>query len=144
MDNREEAIFAVLQGVPVEVIAKELDVSENTVYRWLREGGHTKQVRSLRDKAIIDDYLSGERVHDIVSKHDICVATLYVILHSNKVELRAPNRDVATDEEIVHMYKSGMPVIAIRKESGRSFGTIYSILEDHNVRLRQYSQRRGE
>jgi transposase-like protein len=143
--DRDEAIYAVLQGVPVEAVAKELGVSEPTVYRWMREGGHSKQVRNLRDRKVIHDYEHSDKgVHAICGDHDISIATLYRILHDNNVELRKPTRTEEDDDLVVELYKDGETVINIRRITERSFTTIYTILEERGVRLRNYSRRRGE
>lgn len=144
MDNREEAIFAVLQGVPIPVMAKELGVTEATIYRWMKEGGHSKQIRDMRNREVIDDYVSSDlRIEEILDKHDIGNATLYKIIHDNNVPMRKPTRDEDRDAKVIEMYKAGVTVAGIVKAMSMSYNTLYDILEDHDIRTRRYSIRRG-
>lgn len=144
MDDREEAIMSALQGVPIPTIAKELGVSESTIYRWMREGGHTAQAIKIRHRRAIDAYLEGEKVYDILDRFSMSTQTLYSLLKQYDVPYR---HGTITDDEkqlIIDMYKAGAPLARIRKETGRALQSIYDTLEEHNVRLRQYSVKRGE
>lgn len=148
LTDKDEAIMAVLQGVPVEVVADELNVSAETVYRWMREGGHTTQARKIQEREIADVYVNepDKTVFDIADQFEISVANLYHILHRQNTPLRRPTRakNPEVDELVVSMYRKGAPLKDIRRATGKGYGTIYEILEDYEVRLRQYSTRRGE
>lgn len=148
LTDRDEAIMAVLQGVPVNVVADELQVSESTIYRWMREGGHSSQVKKMERRKITNLYIERPEmnVHDICDKFGISTATLYRMLHERNIPLRKPTRakNPDMDDLVVDMYESGNTLLEIRQATGKGYGTIYEILEDRNVRLRLYSTRRGE
>lgn len=145
MDKREEAIMAVLQGVPVDTMAAELDVGKATIYRWLREGGHSKQARRIRHQEIIDDYLDeSNQVHDILEKYGMSTQTLYSILHDRNIPLRRAGRNEDRDQLAVDLYEAGVTMREIRAATGYANETLYDIYKERNIRLRRYSVRRGE
>lgn len=142
--DRDEAIVAVLQGVSVDVVAEELGVSTDTVYRWMRDGGYSTQAKKLRDREIVNVYVDSDtRVHDICDQFGISIATLYGILHKHKTPMRKPTTTEEDMDAVVEMYEAGHTLKRIRLDTGKSYSTIYEILEQRNIRTRYYSRRRG-
>lgn len=145
MNRKEEAIQAVLQGVDPEVMANELGVSTSTIYRWLEEGGHKAQARKIRHREIAEMYNNTDMtVRELCDHFGISTTALYNAVHVTKTPLRKESVDDDDEQTIISMYQAGTKVREIKQVTGRCYETIYSVLEENNIRTRRYSRRRGE
>lgn len=130
-------------GLTPTAIASELLVSSQTVRRILKE--HDKEV-SHKPKHIVDEdvvvqaYVDGRPVPEILAKNSITYTILYKILHDHKVETRKVSEKEITDvrlDRAVDLYKAGAPLWSIKQETGISQPTLHATLHRREILLRR-------
>lgn len=94
-------------------------------------------------KEIIDEYIKGTPVKEIVKKHNIYLALFYEILRKHNIPLRRKEKQKmprhkkkkrAIQKKIIKMYKKGMSIYKISKTLGLPTSTIYYILKRHGLK----------
>lgn len=131
-----------------DVIATELGVSLNTVYRVLREANLIGAILSperahLSVEAtakMIERYLANEDVATLLQEYSLSQATFYRLLRDNNVptrgELAQEQRRRALDDAI-NMYRQGIKIWRITQVTGISGYKLNKAIHDRDVPMRR-------
>ena len=129
-------------GIPISEIAREMGMSNDTVSRILKEHGRdtSRKAKPVDETGITQDYLDEVSVPDILAKYGISYARLYKVLEDNGVPTRKAAQSEVKSKRLEHavsLYQNGMPLWAIKQETGVSQPTLHEELHKRNVPLRR-------
>ncbi len=144
-EERDKLVVELYQkGVPVEEIAEKACINRATIYSILRRHGiqpsrKTRRSRELtpeEEKKLVEEYLSGIPVQELMEKYGLSATKLYNILSKYGVPRRAPRRSHSHRritpeevEEIRKLYEQGASVYEIAKRLKRPISTVYAVLK---------------
>lgn len=132
-------VLANTPGISETVIAKELGLSAREVHRLISQ--YAPQVlhalRQQRLQAAIQDYEDGLPIHAILSRNSISQGTLYKLLHERNIPLRSEAMSLATDSQVIQLYRAHKTLYEIKARTHRSTQYIYDTLRKHNIPLRR-------
>jgi len=140
--KKQELITMFNQGMSIDDIATELEVSVSTVRAVLKENGLVKPKSEPTEVElqIAVDYTGDLPVPTILQKYHITYARLYTILSDQEVSLRkqvnAAGRS-ASLEAAIAMYKDGTPLWKIKTETGIAQPTLHAELHTRQIPFRR-------
>jgi len=137
-----EIINMHLAGLDPRAIAAEMDVSEGTVRKVIKESGVEAQAREsgLPTVAITEKYTSDVQVSEILREFGITYTQLYRILAEENVPIRkVANADARARQldEAVALYEQGVPIHQIVSDTGINQPTLHAELHKREVPLRR-------
>lgn len=130
-------------GLSPDDIARELEVSVQSVYRYLKmmaiekePKGWTEAVKHVGE--ICEDYKDGVSVAEIARRYETTQYCVRLILHTenefaNSSEARRLARE-AKEQLVVDAYNGGQRIVDISVQQGVGQGHIYTILARHGIR----------
>ncbi len=144
-EERDKLVVELYEsGVPVDEIARRACINRATIYSILRRHGiqpsrKTRKSRELtpeEEKKLVEEYLSGTPVQELMEKYGISATKLYNVLSKYGVPRRIPRRShehrritPKEVEEIRRLYKEGASVYEIAKKLKRPISTVYAVLK---------------
>lgn len=91
--NLREAIERYRKGDKVRAIVKSTGISQGALYRYVSLAGIPRRNRRVDHEKVVELYQSGTPVLEIAYQMKISLSTLYHILHSHGINLRAQEED---------------------------------------------------
>lgn len=141
-ETRSEVLQMWDQGMSANAIADELGVSSTTVRNVVRASGRdTKKPRThAHEREIVEQYVNGGKVPDILAKYGVSYTQLYNMLSRNDVPIRkaanAQGRGKQLDAAVI-LYQQNVAVWKITEETGVAQPTLHAELHRREIPLRR-------
>jgi len=140
--KKSELITMFKEGMLIDDIATELEVSVATVRAAIKEAGLTKPKKESTgvEIQIGVDYTGNLPVPTILQKFNLTYARLYTILSNQDIPLRKQLNVVgrkASLEAAIEMYVEGIPLWQIKNETGIAQPTLHAELHTRQIPLRR-------
>jgi lambda repressor-like predicted transcriptional regulator len=142
--SREQEIVEMHNGgLGLGAISEELGLSTTAIRNVLQKYGvSTRKIRATKDEdTIIEQYLEGGPIPEILTEHTITYGKLYSILARHGVPTRKvlnkEGRKLALDQA-VEMYEKGYKIWKITEETGVHQPTLHQELHRRGVQLRRH------
>lgn len=130
-------------GMTPDDIARELEVSVQSVYRYLKMMAVTREPKGWTEAVkhvgeICEDYNDGASVAEIARRYETTEYCVREILHAENEfvgssEARRLARE-AKEQLVIDAYNAGQRIVDISAQQGVGQGHIYTILARHGIR----------
>ncbi len=146
-EKRQEAVrLYVDEQMGVVAIARQLDITQSKISKWLTEEGiekrpHGYENAEKRQEAVRLYTEEGLRVKSISERLEVGQSTISVWLTSGGVERRPKGTDPELKRNVVHLYVEeglGSTAIAARLRIGKT--TVINVLEGEGIERRPRSE----
>jgi len=144
-EGKIQEVLAMFDGnIPINNIAGELGISNQTIRRILQDHGRDTKRRPAHNDVDEDDvvqmYIDNQPASLIIAKYHISYTALYKILKAHNVEVRKVSDRAINDirlDRAVEMYVAGAPLWSIKDETGIAQPTLHAALHKRNVAFRR-------
>ena len=142
MTDKDEVLRMFDSGATVNMIANELEMSETSVRHLLTENGRTLARRrgSKDEDVIVEKYLEGRSIPEILTEEGISYPTLYAILKRKNIPLRKTERREGSDAatiQALELYKAGVPLWQITRDTGVQQPALHTAVHNAGIPLRR-------
>jgi hypothetical protein len=136
---REEILKMAREGVSVQGIMSEVEISLPTIYKILAEGGvvptsDSPQKHTPDWSLVLDAYFKGDKLYDIQERFKVHPAAVYAELRKRGIEKRG--RAIGDIDLAITMYKDGAKLNDLIAATGVSTPKLYM-----ELRLRKVARR---